>query len=194
MAAYYREGDCTSGYANSYEHPELNFLEVNKTTIPQHLNYTLSDGSVILQWEQAIMAESYNIYRNGELIAQNVTETTFTDNTVAALEACRYMVTGATAFMESNPSNEVVIDWTALVEEGISESLLLYPNPTSGIVKVNAESLQQIILFDLTGREVMRKESHESQTSVDLSALPQGTYIMKVVTDNGSCVKRVIKL
>ena len=193
VAAYYREGDCTSGYANSYEHPELYFLEVNKTIIPQHLSYTLSDGSVILRWEQAIMAESYNIYRNGELIAQNVTETTFTDNTVAALEDCRYMVTGITAFVESNPSNEVVIDWTALVEEGISESLLLYPNPTSGIVKVNAESLQQIILFDLTGREVMHKESHESQTSVDLSALPQGTYIMKVVTDNGSCVKRVIK-
>jgi hypothetical protein len=58
-----------------------------------------------------------------------------------------------------------------------------YPNPTSGIVTITNTSIQagdKIEIFDTQGQLVNQFSAEKNQTTVNLSSLPKGTYIVKV--------------
>lgn len=81
-------------------------------------------------------------------------------------------------------------DSKAIEEKEISTKdfeVLLYPNPTDGIIKVEvnsnepdeAESSQlQIEVYDLTGRVILNTPANIGLTLVNLSSHADGTYIM----------------
>ena len=66
----------------------------------------LSHTSIGLSWTAAANAMSYNIYRDGELLA-NVTTTTYTDNNLEALTEYCYAITSVRNGNESTESAEV---------------------------------------------------------------------------------------
>ena len=192
VVAYYREDDCTSGYATTQDNPEMHILEVNKTIIPQHLDFFIHEGHVVLQWEEATMADKYFIYRDGQLIGYAV-GTDFVDYEADAPESHHYTVTGRTNFVESNPSNVVFVDWTTDVNE-MNHEVLLYPNPTEGQVTIEAEGLQQVRVFNVTGQEVRRQTTNGSHAIVDLSKEPKGCYFIEVLTSSGCSTTKIIRL
>lgn len=65
----------------------------------------------------------------------------------------------------------------------------VFPNPTTGLLHVNSPSLQRIEVVDLGGRKVMESKNN----SVDLSNLPKGHYLIRIVTSCGTSVRRVVK-
>ena len=192
VCAMYEQPECESAYSNAAENPEINFLTVNKTIIPMNLRYGIVDNTVTLNWDVAMRAETYNVYRNGELIAEGITEATFTDASAQSQQEYCYTVTGATPYIDSNPTNEVCIDWSVSVAEN-SQNLAIYPNPTTGMVSVKAEGLNHISVFNLMGQVVMQ-QAVADQADIDLSALPKGTYFIKAVTDNGSLTQKIVKI
>ena len=194
VTACYTTHNYQSDYASSQEHPELNFIEVNKTIIPQHLSFYIHEGRVILEWHEATMTNYYNIYRNGERIA-GVHGTSFVDYDATSSETYHYVVTGCTNYLESNPSNEVYVDWTTNVGE--NSDLLdasLYPNPTNGKVFVEAEGLRQVRVFNLMGQEMLRQDVEEDRCTIDLSSQPQGCYFIETTTEKGSTTTKIMKL
>ena len=193
VAAYYRDGDCTSAYGSIESNPEQYFLSVNKTIIPLHLSFFIHEGRVILQWDEATMAERYCIYRNGERIGHS-TGTDFIDYTATPSQSYRYTVTGKTGNLESNPSNEVFVDWTTAIEENAdAQSTVVYPNPTSGMVYIESQGLQEVGVFNLMGQELLRQSAVDGQAAIDMSAFPEGTYFLKL-TGTSNEVKKVVKL
>ena len=193
VAAYFRDDDCTSGYASIESDPNLHFLSVNKTIIPQNLRFLIHEGHVILQWDAASMAERYNIYRNGERIGHS-SGTDFIDYTATSSQSYRYTITGKTGDLESNPSNEVYVDWTTGIDEnGDTQATVIYPNPTSGMVYIESQGLQEVSIFNLMGQELLRQNAIDGQAAVDMTSLPEGTYFVKL---KGACneVKKVVKL
>ena len=64
----------------------------------------------------------------------------------------------------------------------------IYPNPTTGIIKVSAENIEQITVFNINGKRLFIT----NKNSFNLSAYPKGIYIVKVATQNGVVVKKVI--
>ena len=195
VAAYYSGTDCTSGLANTLEHPELHSLTVNRTAIPQNLTCQLSDNVPTLSWDVALAADTYNLYRNGALIAEGLTETTFTDETLAAQQYYLYYVTGKSADMESSPSNMVLVSLATHVNESIaSDAPSLYPNPTSGQVFIEGEGLLHVTVFNIMGQEMQQFEAQEDSIVIDLTPYPDGTYFIKAVAENGNITKKVIKI
>ena len=195
IAAYYAASDCISDFANALGHPEMNLISVNKTCIPMNLDFLIMDGAVVLMWNNALMAETYNVYRDGELIATGLTYPTYTDSEVSSQVAYRYTVTGVTSFFESNHSNEVYVDWTTgLSESADSEEITVYPNPTTGKVSIEAQGISQVSVFNLMGQEVLREAAHANKVGLDLSALPKGSYFLKVVSEQGTITQKVTKL
>lgn len=192
VCAMYEQPECESAYSNAAENPEINFLTINKTIIPMNLRYDIVNNAVILNWDVAMRAETYNVYRNGELIAEGISESTFTDASAQSQQDYCYTVTGATPYIESNPTNEVCIDWSVSVAEN-NQNLAIYPNPTTGMVSVKAEGLNHISVFNLMGQVVMQQIVSANQAAIDLSALPEGTYFIKAVTDNGSLTQKIMK-
>ena len=193
VVAYYRDDDCTSGYATSQDNPDLHFIEINKTIIPRHLDFIIHEGQVILQWESATMAESYNIYRSGQLIG-HTSSTDFIDYTATSQQSYHYTVTGCTSFIESNPSNVVYVDWTTSLNETNSSEYTLYPNPTEGQVTIEANGLRQIRVFNVTGQEVRHQTVNDNHAIINLSSEPQGYYFIEIMTESGCSTTKLIRL
>lgn len=79
-----------------------------------------------------------------------------------------------------------------------SGAFTLRPNPTRGTVQVvlpeEATGEVRIEVLDLMGRTQTIKQSNSSQTiTLDLSALPAGTYFVRVSTSPGTSIQRLIK-
>lgn len=86
---------------------------------------------------------------------------------------------------------------TPLDPTGISEDNTLnisaFPNPTTDFVTVDAEKLQQIALFDMTGRMLHRISTQGNRQQLDLRGLPAGTYVVMLTTESGSKKQTIIK-
>lgn len=194
VEAYYKNDHCTSSFATAQDNPEHHFIQVNKTIIPQHLKYNVSEGHVVLQWDEATLAEAYNIYRNGQLIGQS-TETEFVDSDAVAPNNYRYAVTGLTSYLESNASNVVHVDWTMGTNEAAFHShTAVYPNPTEDKVAIEGVGIRQVRVFNMMGLEVQNHQVNHDRIDVDLTSLPAGCYFIEVVGEQGAETNKILKI
>lgn len=194
VTAYFRDIECESGYASAEDNPELNFVEFNKTIIPTHLDFFIHQGRIILEWEEASMADNYNIYRDGEQIGHAIAGHSFIDYHATSQQSYTYTITGRTANMESNPSNVVYVDWTTDVDEDTDKSISIYPNPTESTVTIEAEGLRQVRVFNVMGQEVKCQTTLEDNLIIDLSAQPKGCYFIETATEHGCTTTKIVKL
>ena len=194
VGAYYSANDCLSEYAATQDHSELNFVEVNKTIIPIHLDFLIHQDDIILQWQEASMAEKYYIYRDGQRIGHS-TETDFVDYTANSSQSYHYTVTGKTPFIESSSSNEVFIDWTTNTNENIEYQYInIYPNPTENKITIEAQGLHQVRVFNVMGQEVKVLTTEEDTVIIDLSTQPKGCYFIETTTEQGRSTNKIVKL
>ena len=78
--------------------------------------------------------------------------------------------------------------------QGIEETdarsqLTVYPNPTTGILHINAEKVDKVEVLDLVGRRVAL---FENTATLDLSKLAEGTYTLKVTMPDGVVIRKVV--
>lgn len=66
-------------------------------------------------------------------------------------------------------------------------SMSVYPNPASDMLTVSAEGLNKVEVLDITGRVVATSTTN----TVDLKSLSNGSYIVRVVTNEGTAIERV---
>ncbi len=67
----------------------------------------------------------------------------------------------------------------------------IYPNPTSGLVKIDAASpILRTELYNLSGEHIMTLNSKSN--IIDLSSQPKGVYLVKVITQKDVYVRKVI--
>jgi len=76
----------------------------------------------------------------------------------------------------------------------------IYPNPTNGQLKIeivetlSATSLQNIQIFDLLGR-CLHEVNHigNTETTIDLSCFDSGMYFVRIQTEAGAVMKKIVK-
>ena len=78
------------------------------------------------------------------------------------------------------------------------ESIGIYPNPTKGIFNVSMGTLipKTILVYDLIGKIVCSKsefQNNQSSILLDLSNVSTGVYFVKIVSENKTVTKRIIK-
>jgi len=69
----------------------------------------------------------------------------------------------------------------------------LYPNPTRGIVNVEGSDLRSIEVYDNVSRQVLHRKVEGDKATFDLSNHASGAYYVRIMTANGTVVKKVIK-
>ncbi len=76
-------------------------------------------------------------------------------------------------------------------------TILLYPNPASGVFTIqntSNEPIQTLTVYDLQGRQVLSKNLDGANTTdIFVGQLPQGVYMVQINTLNKQIVKRLIK-
>ena len=76
----------------------------------------------------------------------------------------------------------------------LDESLILYPNPMEGTLTIEGISEDlQIYLYDLVGKEVFTSLLSPSKTTIDLSHLPSGMYMVTLENDKKRVTELLIK-
>ncbi|MEM0575618.1 T9SS type A sorting domain-containing protein [Flavobacterium polysaccharolyticum] len=79
-----------------------------------------------------------------------------------------------------------------LEKDVVSTKLTLYPNPVSSDLNIDSdEAIQKVEVYNLTGSIVNTYQG--SNTSIDMSNLANGTYLVKVHTENSVTIKKIIK-
>ncbi len=80
------------------------------------------------------------------------------------------------------------------LNENDEMAVLIYPNPTSGILTVQTKNTLNITIFDLTGKQVFNTTDVSNGNQIDLSALQTGLYLVKLNDGiNESTQKLIIK-
>jgi Secretion system C-terminal sorting domain len=76
----------------------------------------------------------------------------------------------------------------------IDKSISVYPNPTNSIVTINcSNSIQSVQLYDVQGRLLQTQIINNQTTTVDLSQQSNGIYFVKVISENGIKVEKILK-
>ena len=92
-----------------------------------------------------------------------------------------------------NGFNEFIEDCTA-VSETDAIVTAVYPNPTYGKVRIEAEDIQNVIIFNINGEKVYESPVNGDTYEYDFGSRAAGVYVIKVETTKGVETKRVTVL
>ena len=93
-------------------------------------------------------------------------------------------------------SFEVTVDEYVGMRHLSDRGITLYPNPTSSQVMLefaDARRIKQILVHDLTGRQIMQRSDPNEKETIDLSEYKSGMYFISIQTDKEVFTTRVIK-
>ena len=142
----------------------------------------------------------YNVYWGPEEGGENqmvlgyeaLTATQATYNTT---DNQRYHVTALWDGRETERSNTVYLGPTAAIDEEIIETkdYEAYPNPVNDRLTVKAKGLRHVRLVTLTGAKVYESSVNGEETVIEMGRLPQGLYLLNIMTDDGVRTVKVMK-
>ncbi|HRB71794.1 MAG TPA: N-acetylmuramoyl-L-alanine amidase [Flavobacterium sp.] len=167
-------------------------------------------SAINVTWTASANATTYDIYRNGNLYAPDVTGTSFL-NTYLINAGSTYtysMVAKNSAGSTSNSNgtrSAVAISCGARMatESPVNgfENLQLYPNPSDGFVNLSVENIADqkvnLMLVDTNGRIVLESNvmptNNTLSEQIDIRNLATGMYILKITTGNKEYIRKVVK-
>ena len=90
---------------------------------------------------------------------------------------------------------DIVIDGTNLgVSDNTISGFSYYPNPSNGVLNlVSVDEIEHVSLYSLLGQRVIDREVGATESSLDVSGLSTGTYLMKVTVNGQIGTYKVIK-
>ncbi len=95
--------------------------------------------------------------------------------------------------INTNNAN-TVFQTLSVGEHNLDNSVKMYPNPASENVNIKASGIiNSIEFYDVQGRILMRGLVNENSTIIDLSKYSTGIYYLKIKTDKGYKVEKLIK-
>ena len=80
---------------------------------------------------------------------------------------------------------------TAGINESSLEQITLYPNPATHMLIIKGDQLRTATIFDLNGRTELTKDLNQS-TSIDVSGLETGVYTIRIHTENGEHIQKLL--
>jgi hypothetical protein len=151
--------------------------------------------------EQAVFKDIYTDYT----VTQNDSPAPESDYTITNGKLIfhtlgTYTVTMANEAIVShdNYPAKVTIELTVIEDTGIPESTLpninIYPNPTTGELKIESGGLRivNLVIYDVFGKN-QKIENEKTERIINVSHLSVGVYFMKISTEVGEVVRKVVK-
>ncbi|MBL6646241.1 MAG: redoxin domain-containing protein [Flavobacteriales bacterium] len=81
---------------------------------------------------------------------------------------------------------------TSMVEDVASVSVTAWPNPASDALQVEAKPGTRLTLIDLLGREVVSTQALHNITVIDLTTVPEGSYLLRANNAAATETRKVI--
>jgi len=92
----------------------------------------------------------------------------------------------------------VEVEFLGVQDNALENAISMYPNPASSQVTIANKSniaLQQVMIYDVNGKLVnqINLSNMQGEKVIDVSALSSGIYMVRIIGDQASVVKRLIK-
>ena len=87
---------------------------------------------------------------------------------------------------------DTIIEDCNVVPELDGEMANVYPNPTSGTLKIEAENIDAISVYNLLGEKLFETSANGNSYVYDFSHQKAGVYFVRIQTDKGIATKRVV--
>jgi hypothetical protein len=80
------------------------------------------------------------------------------------------------------------------IEVPLANVFKIAPNPVTDVLQIAAtKSIESVTVYNLIGQVIDSKEVNTTSTSLDLSSLPAGTYLVKITADGKSQTQKIVK-
>lgn len=134
---------------------------------------------------------TYNVYRNNEVVASELTTTTFTD-VVNSIDKTCYNVQAIYNGNAIIRSNNVCFNNTDGFDENYYKKIDIYPNPVRDILHIDIENIRNITLMSITGNIVCNEDVNSDNYELDVQHLNNGIYILKVSTSTETITEKIV--
>jgi hypothetical protein len=175
------------------------------------LSTTPDSLQVKLTWNKVADAIGYYVLRTNNLnfgfdslTILSANDTSFTDATPFG-GYCKYMVRAV--YLQQTPSGSYYNLGIGLLDSVFTKSTVgvnelanngsincaVYPNPTTGPISLVLEGRNASVeVYDISGRLLQQMEHYQSLQTIDLGVYGKGYYVVKVKTEQGIAVKKVV--
>mgnify|MGYP000126433403 CR=1 FL=1 len=66
----------------------------------------------------------------------------------------------------------------------------IYPNPTSDYINIkSSDKINSVEVYDMLGKKILDSK----HKTINLKSIPNGVYLVKVITENSTHTKRILK-
>lgn len=140
----------------------------------------LPSGEYVLQW-----------YLDGALLDGETEETLCLEESGEYSLELTDLLTGCTNVYTAAAPYDPDEDCLLTSVEGVTQAnYLLYPNPARDWMQIEAEQrLEQVRIFDFTGRPVLNRFLESNQARINLSGLPAGAYVVELWLERKKVVR-----
>ncbi|MEY8847655.1 T9SS type A sorting domain-containing protein [Psychroserpens sp. XS_ASV72] len=131
--------------------------------------------------------EKFSIDSGGASVSNGTMQVLFTIGEVSVQEVTVGNVTISEGFI-----NPLIGEPTlSIVAQGLSDVITIYPNPVTDILYIQSpQKLSSIQLYDALGKLVADYKNDLGE--LHLGHLPNGVYLLKVITDIHQITKKII--
>lgn len=86
-------------------------------------------------------------------------------------------------------------NFTAIQEQKMPIPISLYPNPSAGIFTIETSNLQTVTInvYNVSGQIILQKTINQNTTLIDLTAHPEGLYLLQLINEDQIITKRIVK-
>jgi hypothetical protein len=89
---------------------------------------------------------------------------------------------------------EIVQTPTGVATSEVEVNVSVYPNPAADELTVNSETtITEVCLYDAMGRQLLQTSVQSPQAKINMSAYPEGWYLLHITTLQGLSVKKIVK-
>ena len=142
----------------------------------------------------SLVPNKYNIFFDGELVGATANNTFTYD--AADFAEHEYMVIWVDSdYLESCVVEGENLIYFAAAPLGVAENMVnttIYPNPTDGEIRINANNMVRISIVNTLGQVVYDKAVEGNEAIINMAQFGNGVYMVNIATENGTSVKRVV--
>ena len=91
-------------------------------------------------------------------------------------------------------SNPATLRFVTLgVDENLSNTVSVYPNPSEGLFLVKGQGMRNVAVFNVYGQCVLSEAINGDEQTIDMRHHANGIYTLRVITDRGVISNTVVK-
>ena len=173
-------------------------------TCPEVSNFRVSvfDGLVQLMWDGVADHEEWQLAwgltssqpETFQVLDIQTTYRTLTDWDSNVLYAARVRgkCNNGSGYSEWGDTVQFMLEGYQGIESPVDQNTLIMPNPAHGDVSVvSSFQIISIEIYGMDGRKLTEQQCSGSETRIDLSSIPKGTYIVRIHTAMGNTAKKL---